>query len=207
MSVEIWIAYVTTVCILMSTPGPSHLLMLSNSLSSGFPRSMATAAGDLSANALQMLAAAMGLAVVIHQSSLAFFLIKWLGVGYLVFLGLRLIFKNDRAIHNAQKPKSSKQLFWQGFVTSAANPKAVVFFTALFPQFIDPTISIVPQFLVLSATYIVVDGLCLLFYGTSANWLSKHVLSNRRRLLDQLSGSFLIAAAIVLGLKTIEPNK
>ena len=85
--------YVSTVLALMSTPGPSQLLMLSNSGAHGFRRGLATAAGDLTANALQMLAAGLGLAAVIAASATALSVIKWAGVAYLIWLGVRMIRK------------------------------------------------------------------------------------------------------------------
>ena len=80
MSMQIWLIYLATVLTLMSTPGPSQLLMLSNSACHGFSRSLATAAGDLSANALQMLASGLGLAAIIAASGQALLIIKWLCV-------------------------------------------------------------------------------------------------------------------------------
>ncbi len=83
MTAETWLLYVGTVLLFMSTPGPSHLLMLSTSLSNGFRRSLATAAGDLSANAVQIILAGMGLAAVVSASRYGFTVIKWAGVSYL----------------------------------------------------------------------------------------------------------------------------
>ncbi len=93
MTIELWVVYVATVLLLMSTPGPSQLLMLSNSMTHGFRRSAFTALGDLTANLLQMLAAGLGLAVVIASSFYALTIIKWLGVAYLIWLGWRMIRK------------------------------------------------------------------------------------------------------------------
>ena len=80
MQLQWWVAYVTTILILMSTPGPSHILMLSNSLTHGYKRSLATLAGDLSANMLQMGVAAAGLVTVIQCSRSFFVYVKWGGV-------------------------------------------------------------------------------------------------------------------------------
>ena len=91
MPFEVWTLYVATVLAMMITPGPSQLLMLSNSGVHGFRRATATAAGDLTANALQMLAAGLGLAAVIAASGAALTLIKWAGVAYLIWLGARMI--------------------------------------------------------------------------------------------------------------------
>ncbi len=91
METETWLLYISTVFILMSTPGPSQLLILSKSMSNGFQRSLFTAAGDLSANFLQMIVAAIGLVSIVENSSNLFIVVKWAGVAYLSYLGVRLI--------------------------------------------------------------------------------------------------------------------
>ena len=205
MGLDIWLVYVGTVLVLMSTPGPSQLLMLSNSMSNGFRRSLYTAAGDLSANFIQMVVASVGLVGIIASSREFFIVVKWAGVAYLVYLGLRLILSRTASLPQQQLPRRSAQsLYWQGFVTSAANPKAVVFFAALFPQFIDPEQALLAQFAVLSATYLLMDAAFLCFYGKFAEWFSTRLVPSARQHLNRLSGSLLIGAAILLGLKDVE---
>lgn len=208
MALEIWLVYVTTILILMSTPGPSHLLMMSNSMANGFQRSIATAAGDLSANILQMLAAGLGLAVVLSASQYGFTIIKWAGVAYLVWLGIRQIMRSFATLPetNKQEPVSLKILWLQGFVTSAANPKAVVFFAALFPQFIHPQFDFWLQMLILGGTYIIIDGLFLCLYGSSAGWIAKKMQGHMRVWMDRFAGCCLISAAILLGLKSVQKS-
>ncbi len=205
MPLDIWLLYVTTVFAFMVTPGPSHLLMLSNAMSHGFHRSLATAAGDLTANALQMLAAGMGLAALLVASQGALTVVKWAGVAYLMWMGLRMWRRASGTTQGRQAAASPKlkTLWLQGFVTSAANPKAVVFFAALFPQFIQADGPFWLQFILLSATYIAIDGLFLTSYGAGAGWLSKKVKHAGKALLDRVGASFLIGAAILLGLKTL----
>lgn len=205
MTLEIWIIYISTVLAFMITPGPSHLLMLTNSMSHGFKPSLATAAGDLSANALQMLAASLGLAAIIIASQQALSVIKWLGVAYLLWMGIKMLRRAGSEIGAAGQTKkiSIKVLWLQGFLTSAVNPKAVVFFAALFPQFIDPTQPVAMQFLILSITYIAVDGAFLVSYGASASWIAKRIKGNGKALLDRIGGTFLIGAALLLGAKTL----
>ncbi|KIC41670.1 lysine transporter LysE [Ruegeria sp. ANG-S4] len=203
MSFETWITYVATVLLLMSTPGPSQLLMLSNSATNGLLRGMFTAAGDLTANFLQMLAAGLGLAAILAASGTALTVIKWLGVAYLVFLGLKQILK-ARASASETAPRASRKTLWmQGFVTSAANPKAVVFFAALFPLFIDGALPFWPQFAALSATYLIIDGLFLTAYGGSASWLARRLQGPAKLWLDRIGGSFMILAAVLLGFKSL----
>lgn len=205
MTLEIWLLYVTTVLAFMATPGPSHLLMLSNAMSHGFHRSLATAAGDLTANALQMLAAGLGLAALLVASQGALTVVKWAGVAYLTWMGLRMWMRASAARHGRPPATSAKlkTLWLQGFVTSAANPKAVVFFAALFPQFIQADGNFWLQFFILSATYIAIDGLFLASYGAGAGWLSKRVKQAGKAMLDRVGACFLVGAAVLLGLKTL----
>ena len=205
MTFEIWLLYIATVLALMSTPGPSQLLMLSNSAAHGFQRSLFTAFGDLTANFLQMLAAGFGLAVLLSASANALTVIKWLGVVYLLWLGIKMIRKasaSDATGIAAQKKATRKLLWFQGFFTSAANPKAVVFFAALFPQFIDPNSGFAAQFMILSVTYIVMDGMFLSAYGAGAAWIVKRFAGTAKKRIEQSGGVFMIGAAVLLGFRT-----
>lgn len=205
MSLEIWLTYLATVLAFMITPGPSHLLMLSNSMTHGFRPSLATAAGDLTANALQMLAAGLGLAAILVASQNALTVVKWFGVAYLVWMGVRMWRRAEdaKSTANAAQTATLVALWMQGFLTSAANPKAVVFFAALFPQFIDPNSSFVPQFFALSLTYLIVDGTFLVSYGVSASWLTSKLAGKAAAQVHRLGSVFLIGAAFLLALRTL----
>lgn len=203
MAIETWLTYVAAVLLLMSTPGPSQLLMLSNSMANGFQRSLATAAGDLTANVLQMLAASLGLGALILLSEHAFTIIKWLGVAYLLWMGIGKIRNAGRGTLRQQQRAPVSTLWLQGFITSAANPRAVLFFAALFPQFISSEGAFWTQFAILGLTYIVLDGLFLSAYGVGATWMAKRATGTAKTWLDRLSGGFLVAAAVLLGLRSM----
>jgi len=200
MTIDIWLAFVGLALTFLITPGISHLLMLSNSLAYGVKRSLATAAGDLTANILQMLAAGLGIATLITKAPAVFFIIKWLGVAYLLYLGLKLIFGNARP--TVRKAVNVRQLYMQGFVTSGSNPKAIVFFAALFPQFISPSNPLAPQLLALILTYLFLDGCFLIAYGFGAEILSKRVKNTSW--LHPISGIFIIIAAMMLAWKSVD---
>ena len=204
MTIETWALYVGTVLLFMCTPGPSHLLMLSVSTSNGFKRSLATAAGDLTANAIQIVLAGLGLAAALNASKYGFTIIKWLGVSYLVWLGARQIINSFKAHGSATPAKraSLKALWARGFITSAANPKAVVFFAALFPQFLSSTHSLFPQILVLGFSYIVIDGIFLGAYGKGGSWLATKLSNKTQAWVERASGAGMIGAALLLGLKS-----
>ena len=204
MTLETWLAYVATVLLFMSTPGPSQLLMMSVAMSNGFRRSLANAAGDLSANALQMTLAGLGLAGVLMASGHGFAAVKWLGVAWLVWMGVRQIRASfsRTAAAGRTAPATPSRLWLGGFVTSAANPKAIVFFAALFPQFIDPARPVPAQLATLGATYLVIDGAFLAGYGRAASWLGERASGSVRRWIDRLAGAGLIGAAVLLGLRS-----
>lgn len=205
MTIELWIAYVGTILVLMMTPGPSQLLMLSNSLGNGFNRSIATASGDLTANLFQMVVASIGLASVIVRAQAFFIFLKWAGVVYLIYLGIKIIYAGSQNYTTKGRMVSLKKLYLQGFITSAANPKAVIFFAALFPQFIDPTKPLLNQFMVLSITYLTIDGLFLGCYGKFADTIRNGQLPSLiSKRMNYVAGSLMIGAAILLGMRDIE---
>lgn len=206
MTIEIWFAYVTLVLVLMATPGPSQMLMLSNSMHYGFSRSLLTAAGDLTANSFQMLIAGFGLASIVVRYGNFLTVVQWLGALYLCWMGYQMFKKaSGRRIlgHSNNASVSKLQLWTSGFLTSVANPKAIVFFAALFPQFIAPDQPFAHQFLLLSATYLILDGSFLCAYGFSADYVTKRFSGNVRRCIEQGGGLMLIAAAILLGAKQL----
>ena len=148
----------------------------------------------------------MGLAAIIATSATLLTFIKWAGVAYLIWLGFRMIRRanaTDPALGQRARPVSIRTLWLQGFLTSAANPKAVVFFAALFSQFIDGAEPFWPQFLILSVTYIVIDGCFLSGYGLTASWIAKRFRGTAKAWVETAGGAFMILAAILLGLRTI----
>lgn len=205
MSIETWGLYLLTVVALTISPGPGQILMLSNSSMHGFGRSLATAAGDLSANVLQMIAAGLGLAAVLSASTTALSAVKWAGIAYLVFLGCNMIRRTGSDLASApdqRQAASLRSLTAQGFFTSASNPKEIVFFTSLFPHFIDVETEFWPQFLILSSTYIIADGLLLAVYGLGSRWLVARFGDNPDIWVARIGGAFMIGAAALLGLRS-----
>jgi len=205
MTPEVYLVYLGVLAAFFATPpDTSQLLVMSNSLRHGVRRTCWTVAGDLSANVLQMTAAGLGLAAIVATSAAVLAWVKWAGVAYLCWLGLRLILAtgDSRRPGGAALPRR-RALFRQGFLTSSANPYAVVFFGALFPQFIDPAAALAPQLAVLGGTYLLVDGVILLVWGLVA----EQALGRLRWLtggwLNRISGGLMIAAAVLLGSRDI----
>ena len=209
MSLDNYLIYLVAVGVFFATPpDTSQLLVISNSIRHGLKRSKWTIVGDLSANCLQMTAAAFGLAAIIASSATAFTIIKWFGVIYLAWIGLKLLLSNDAA-PDVQHSSSGEliRMYKQGFFTSLANPFAVAFFAALFPQFIDTSVAIFPQLLILGATYIFVDGVILLAWGLAGVHASKRIKLLQLSMINKICGALMIVAAGLLAIKDIEPSK
>lgn len=209
MSSETYLLYLAAVAVFFTTPpDTSQLLIVSNAMKHGLKRSLWVISGDLSANVLQMTAAAFGLAAIIATSATAFGWIKWLGVAYLIWIGLQMMRTQDgpRTGHSAASGTPAR-LFRMGFVTSMTNPFAVVFFAALFPQFITPGASILPQLLVLGATYLLVDGLTLVAWGWAADKVAARMARLSFTVINRVCGGLMIGAAVLLGLKDMSPQR
>ncbi len=206
MGLDNYLLYLAALAVFFATPpDTSQLLIISNSIRHDVKRCRWIIAGDLCANCLQMTAAAFGLAAIIASSALAFTVIKWVGVLYLAWIGLKLLFSTESP-SNAQQNHSANRLsmFKQGFFTSLANPFAVAFFAALFPQFINTDSAVLPQLLVLGVTYIIVDGAILLSWGTAASQASKRVKRLQLSMMNKVSGALMIAAAGLLAAKGVD---
>jgi len=205
MSLEAYLIYLAALAAFFVTPpDTSQLLIMSNSLRHGLRRSLATVAGDLTANVLQMTAAAFGLTAVIAASADAIWVIKWAGVAYLAWIGVRLMRTPPASENTSPHAAASGRLFRQGFFTSMANPYAVVFFGALFPQFIDPSQPLTPQLLILGATYLVVDGCLLVLWGWAAQRGLGRIKALTGHWINRISGGLMIAAAALLATKDLE---
>lgn len=202
MNLTLWISFIGTVLIIGVTPGPSVLLATANGMNYGSKKTIGTILGDLSANTLQIILSACGLAAIVISSGEIFSLIKWVGVGYLIYMGItKIISKPKIGDFKKNNEKSFLKLYREGFFMSASNPKAIVFFAALFPLFIDQNIAFIPQIIILGLTYLTIDGICLLIYLKFASKLKKY-LENRQKihLQNKVIGTLLICSGLMLSL-------
>lgn len=208
MLFETWVLYFMAVLILTASPGPSALLCMTKAVSSGWRAGVWVAMGSLTAITLMMTLSFVGLGVLISSSETLFNLIKWGGVVYLIYLGLKLIFsKQDSYEFNrtpVQQRLSAIKHYASGFVVGASNPKAILFFTALFPQFIDANESLLTQYTVLASTFMVLElsWLCCYVYlgQKSSAWI---LARGRAKLFNRLTGGVFVGAGAVLSTASI----
>ena len=206
MKFETWFLFVITEAVLSLTPGPAVLFVLSQAIRRGPAKSVRASVGILSANAMYFALSATSLGAIIIASYNLFFLIKWAGAAYLVYLGLQCVLSKASmlALPEEQMDRRSGWRIWSdGFLIQGANPKALLFFTAILPQFIDPNYSIALQVIILGVSSIVVEFFILLTYGQLAGRALSAVKNPRfEKVLNVTGGSLLIGAGLGLaGLK------
>lgn len=196
MNIETWLGFVAASLILTMTPGPSILLGVVHSMKYGSRKTVATALGDISANFLQMILVAIGLGVIIASSELAFSIIKWFGVVTLLYMGIKMLFTKPQKNQSisTQEAIPTHNLFISGFLVAAGNPKAIVFFTAFFPQFIDPAQPLFQQMAIMCPTMAVLDFAWVMIYALSAKKFLGF-MHDHPMYLNRVGGSALVAAS------------
>jgi threonine/homoserine/homoserine lactone efflux protein len=200
MSGEIWLLFAVTETVLCFTPGPAVLLVLSQGLARGTASSIWANLGILAGNTQYFVLSATSLGALLVASYELFALIRWAGAAYLIWLGVTTFFGRSSVLSVAPADvtvRSRGRIFVNGFVLQAANPKALVFFTALLPQFIDPRGGVVAQVAILAVTSVVIEFLVLLAYGALAGRLTSWAARPRfRTLANRVAGSMLVTAGV-----------
>ena len=157
--IEALLSFVVATCVLALSPGPDNMYVLSQSLVNGSKSALATTAGLISGCIVHTTLLAFGFSAVITTNPSLFFGIKVVGALYLLYLAYA-VFKSDATLEFSQNApkKSSSQLFKQGVLMNLLNPKVMLFFLALFPQFLwQPQTDTVLQFYILGITFMVVS--------------------------------------------------
>jgi threonine/homoserine/homoserine lactone efflux protein len=164
MTLSTYLLYVTAVVLLIVTPGPTMLMCMTNSINHGPRRAMTSVAGAVTAVLGVMLLSAMGLGALLATSETAFTVAKVAGAAYLIWLGIKT-FRSDAVLPlDGQAGVAPRRSFYlQGVLVGASNPKAVLFFAAFFPQFLNPSEAIAPQFAILALTFMAFEFTVLTF--------------------------------------------
>ncbi len=202
MSIESYLAYCLACAALIVVPGPTVTVIIANSLRHGVRAGLLNVAGTQAGLVVWLSIAVFGLASAIAIMGFWFDVLKYAGAAYLVWLGLKLLMsKGELMSPERVVPPPVGGFFLQGFVVILSNPKMLLLFGALIPQFITPGADFVRQLIFLGLTFMVLatilDGAYAVAAGRLGGWLSK----SRVRAVEIASGSFLIAGGIWLALK------
>lgn len=216
MLLSLWLLYVSLAAALIASPGPSALLCVSHALAHGARKTIGTILGGITASMTLMLLSALGLGAIIAASDTLFSAIKWAGAVYLLYLGIST-WRNakqapagvevDTEIANAGAPEHAESadtttfwtLFRKGLMVGLGNPKDLLFFSALFPQFMDASAPVAGQLLILGCTWMVLDGSIMLMYVLAGAKLLARLHGTRAgQWFDRATGGAFIAAAGIL---------
>jgi len=200
MNIEIWFTFVLAVITFCAIPGPTALLVIAqamkNGKGSGIPMAIGVILGCLTSMTLSL----VGLGAILMTSSTLFILFKWLGVGYLVYLGIKTFFEKTSDIEIDKNPVklSYKKLIVSTYCVTTLNPKGIIFFVAFFPQFVEIGSSFYIQMLILVPTFVVILGSSILLYSLFAEKVGDKIKSVKaRKKMNRIGGGALVGAGLI----------
>ncbi|WP_426143856.1 LysE family transporter [Pseudomonas sp. DWP3-1-2] len=202
MALETWLGFFAACWVISLSPGAGAIASMACGLQYGFWRGYWNALGLQIALAAQIAIVAAGVGAVLATSALAFTLIKWFGVAYLIYLGVKQWktlpsdMSDDPAIRPIGKPLS---LLMRGFLVNISNPKALVFMLAILPQFIDPHAPLLAQYLTIGVTMVCVDMIVMAGYTGLASRVLRLLKTpkQQRRMNRTFAGLFVGAAGFL----------
>jgi threonine/homoserine/homoserine lactone efflux protein len=198
MTIETWLAFTAATTVLLIIPGPTVLLVVSYALGQGLraalPMALGVALGDFTAMTLSML----GVGALLATSATLFTVLKWIGAGYLIWLGIKLWRAGGTLDASPRTDAASTlKMMAHAWIVTALNPKGITFFVAFLPQFLDPAGDFWKQMLVFEATFIVLAFANVLGYALIASRARTMMRSPRAiGIVNRVGGSLLIGAGV-----------
>ena len=201
MTVELYLAFVAASALLILTPGPMVAFVVATTLSRGLAHGLAAVAGSVIAAAIQLGVVAFGLAMLLTAAGEAFFWLKWLGVAYLAYLGIKALQAPDGDLAPAAPVTrgAMTRSFLEGFIVNLTNPKTLLFHGAFLPLFISPAAPVAPQLWLLAATFLVIGGALDSLWALTAS-RSRPLMARIGRWRHRITGAVLLTAAAGLAL-------
>lgn len=202
MTLNFIFLYSLTVFIASILPGPSMLLALTHGMQYGAKKTIASAIGNVTVTLLQASVSIAGLGTILVASERIFYLIKWAGAAYLIYIGLCIFCSSNLIVpkHDSGQPEklnTLRKMFLQAALVTAGNPKAIVFFTAIFPQFIDPNSAYLFQSCILLGLGAVIAFGCFMVYAISGQkMVSLFSKASIGKYLNKIIGGTFIGAGI-----------
>ena len=203
MTWQYYLTFLSIVLVATLSPGPSMLLALNHGASHGFRASAQSGFGNIVGNLVLALASLASLQSLLLVSRFAFQAIQWGGIAFLIYLGLRIWLSADAEVDwselGTKSRRSYHRLFWDGFLVAVANPKGLVFYTALFPQFIHFGKASSTEYLWVFSTLIVVGWLGYMLYAVFGSKVRRLFHSPRfRKNFNRVSGAAFVGAGLAM---------
>ena len=192
-----WLNFALVALVVTLVPGPAFIVVLTTALRRGFKPGAYATAGIVIGDAVYFFLTAVGLGSLLATSFWTFTIIKWLGIAYLVYLGLRsLLFPSNSLIVADGGPVSGRSSFVTALTVQLANPKLLLFLAALLPQFLDPARPVAPQLAVLGPIFMLSDTIIYLLLSMLAARARPLLASPRAtRIVSRVSGVAMLGAA------------
>ena len=208
MPLELWLVYIATSSVVLAIPGPTILLVLSYSITHGRKATLPVVIGVALGDSVAITLSLIGLGALLATSAFWFTIIKWIGGCYLIYLGIALLRGTGKAMpEQAQQARTStpRKLFGNAFIVTALNPKSIVFFIALLPQFISPDHPVTAQLWILGVTFVVLATIGATSYAVFATSIRRWLASARaQKAYSVVGGSLLMGAGVwALGAKRV----
>ncbi len=202
MTVQTLTLYILAYLLVSLTPGPAVIFVTSQSVWRGRSAGIKAAFGIETANAIFWVLTSFGLAAAIATSQMLFMTVKWFGVVYLAWLGVKAIRGSFKpAAATAQETTGANNAWRDGVIVGLSNPKAVLFFVALVPQFIDPAQAALPQIAILAITGVTIDLSIIVIYALAAGELRRVMTRTRvRRWFERSVGGAFLSLALAAAL-------
>jgi homoserine/homoserine lactone efflux protein len=204
MAWEIWLAFLGAAILIAVSPGAGAIQSMATGLTHGVRRGYWSILGLEIGLMLQLTLVALGLGAIVTSSILVFNIIKWIGVAYLLYLAVRQWRTATRDLReqlDAPVEGSRTGLVVRGLLVNATNPKGLVFFLAVLPQFVVPTAPLLPQYLAIGATMVAVDMVVMgLYTGLSVRLLGWMHTPRRQTAVNRVFSGLFATAAVVLSL-------
>ncbi len=202
LSIDVLFLFSVTTFFVVLAPGPAALAVAVEAASNGFKRSLLVTLGVAIANVVLFILSAAGVSAAIVASQLLFLIVKWIGIVYLLYLGFGALFSATSALTiqpGNRVTGNLSRVFFRGFMIELSNPKALLYFTALLPQFVDANSPIVPQIVIFITITMIFDFVCYSLYGY-VGWRSINAGISERvvKIVNKSAGMTLIVVAILV---------
>ena len=197
---ENYLLYLQIILFLFITPGSPRVLIVSYSMIYGAKKSAWTALGDITANSIQMIVVTFIIGSLLLAYPKIMIIMKWLGIIYLTYLAYELFYAKVKNFSSSNKEitKTNISLFRDGFLVAGLSPKALIFFGAIFPNFMNFQGNYISQFIILAITYVVLDFITLMTYGLGAQKISIWLQANPKT-INVISAAALLIIAFITG--------
>lgn len=198
MTLELYISYALATLIILAIPGPTILLVISYALSQGRRAALSTVVGVGLGDAIAVTVSLAGLGAIMATSATAFSVVKWVGAGYLIYLGIKMWRTQPQLSLTDQPAISQRKMTAHTTIVTALNPKSIAFFIAFLPHFMNPVAPAAPQLVILGSTFVMLGVMNAALYAVFAAHLRARITKPKTlKWANRAGGTMLLGAGFM----------